>query len=177
MLATRAGLWVHNRTMFRAAITELFSQQRARLENAVGPQRVEKAFAALESLRLDCAAIDASCCKELKHILQKKYEGPVANSTRLGGLGWSMAHVQDHMRRHLQALIRRAGDIMRAHVEAVDVDVGEGDAMMSKVECDLEPDFEDDVLQVYEDVERSLDTPNVEAPLEMASDLNELMSG
>jgi len=146
--------------MFRKAIDELFDQQRQRLECAIGTERVAKAFEALESTKLDSESIDGACCAELKHILQKRYESPVANSTRLGGLGWSMAHVQDHMRRFLQTKVRAAGDILRSHVDANFAVSAETDVMELFSDASLEPELNEDLFQAYVQED------------EMASDLN-----
>jgi hypothetical protein len=99
--------------MFVEALQELFDQQRARLSSALGPTQVLEAFEALIEESLDVKSIDEACCEELKQILLKTYEEPIASSNRLQKHGWSKAHIQDHMRRFLSDKIRRAGDIMR----------------------------------------------------------------
>lgn len=99
--------------MFLSALSEFFDQQWTRLESAVGQDKVNEAMEILESEGLDVQAIDRACCEELKLILSKKYDEPIASSTRLEKHGWSKAHIQDHMKRFLCDKIRRAGDLMR----------------------------------------------------------------
>jgi hypothetical protein len=106
--------------MFKEALQELFDQQRARLSSALGPDKVLEAFQSLEEESLDCSGIDMACCEELKQILVKTYEEPIASSNRLQKHGWSKAHIQDHMRRFLSDKIRRAGDIMRQFLKLED---------------------------------------------------------
>ena len=104
--------------VFRAALDELFDQQRARLLASLdseGAARVDEAFDALVDHHLDVESIDQSLCTELKLVLVRRYEHPIA-STRLEGYGWTVAHVKDHMRRLLKSKMQQAGTLMRSIV-------------------------------------------------------------
>jgi hypothetical protein len=134
--------------MFLSALSEFFDQQWTRLESAVGQDKVNEAMHILETEGLDVSAIDRSCCEELKLILSKKYDEPIASSTRLDKHGWSKAHIQDHMKRFLCDKIRRAGDLMRQTLGAnVGSDGGsdggpEGPEGPEDFDCDLEEKYD-----------------------------------
>ena len=133
--------------MFRAALDELFEQQRVRLTTVAGPERVASAFAALAGMNLDAESIDKRCCLELQQILTKKYEDPIASS-RLAGYGWTTAHVKDHMRRFLQSRVQHAGQVMRSYIN------GDHD--------DLE---HDEMIVVSEDEGPDAEGPDAEGPV------------
>jgi DNA-binding NarL/FixJ family response regulator len=98
--------------MFRSALQELFIQQRQRLECVVEKSNVDTAFKKLEEMGLDIVSIDRDCCTELQTILNKRYDDPIG-SNRLNGLGWTSAHVNDHMKRFLQSKMQSAGQFLR----------------------------------------------------------------
>lgn len=132
--------------IFREAIDELFKQQRARLESSLDDaSRIDQAFEALVEQGLDATSIDKSLCAELKLVLVRRYEHPIA-STRLEGYGWTVAHVKDHMRRLLKSKMQQAGALMRSIVmngehevmeEALDDDEPENSGKRARLD-DLE---------------------------------------
>ena len=100
------------KNMFRIALQELFTQQRQRLECVKDTKKVQEAFQKLEEMGLDVETIDKDCCSELQTILNKRYDDPIG-SNRLNGLGWTSAHINDHMKRFFQAKIQSAGQFLR----------------------------------------------------------------
>jgi hypothetical protein len=93
--------------MFREALTDLYALQRQRLNIVVNDtDKVDRAFEALVELGLTLEQVDQKCCAELKTILNKRYEDPIPNGTRLQGHGWTRAHVEDHMNRYLTKLLQ-----------------------------------------------------------------------
>lgn len=105
--------------MFAKAVHALFDQHRVRLETSFGLQATQAAFERLETQQLDPASIDAACAKELKSILSKRYEDPIA-SNRLQGHGWSTRHVHDHMRRFFEQKMQKAGQVLQSSVSRQD---------------------------------------------------------
>ena len=101
--------------MFRNALQELFTQQRARLECVVDRAHVDVAFEKLEDMGLDIKSIDRDCCSELQTILNKRYDDPIG-SNRLNGFGWTSAHVNDHMKRFLHSKMQSAGHFLRQYL-------------------------------------------------------------
>ena len=64
----------------------------------------------------DCMpdAVRDHCWDELQRIAVKKYKNAIeATSSRLGGFGWSSAHVKDHMNRFLKERMERRAQIFR----------------------------------------------------------------
>jgi len=105
--------------MFRSALQELFTQQRQRLECVVDKTNVDTAFQKLEEMGLDIVSIDRDCCTELQTILNKRYDDPIG-SNRLNGMGWTSAHVNDHMKRFLQSKMQSAGHFLRQFLVPTD---------------------------------------------------------
>jgi len=100
--------------MFRQSLQDLYGMQRQRLNIVVNDSaKVEEAFEALKDLGLDIETVDQKCCAELKTILNKRYEEPIANGTRLHGYGWTRAHVEDHMNRFLTTLLQEVNQHLR----------------------------------------------------------------
>lgn len=98
--------------MFQSSLEEYYDEQRKRLNSNLDRARVDEAFAELERRGLDAEAVTVACARELRMILVKRYEQPI-KSTRLNGHGWTVMHVQDHMRRFLKSKLREAGEVMR----------------------------------------------------------------
>ena len=134
--------------MFRPALEQLFEQQRLRLTSVSDPDTVNKAFEFLGENRLDVDSIDYDCCEELKLVLNKRYDVPMDRSTRLEKHGWSIAHIQEHMRRFLQKKMKTVGKTLKAFL---DNDIDDQEPMEKrKVSADEPEDTHYDSLEVLQ---------------------------
>jgi len=103
---------------FSASLTTLFTEQKQRLEKATNDNAfIKKVFEELIARNLDPDSINKDCAQELKLVLSKTYDQPIVSS-RLGGLGWTSAHIADHMKRFLQAKIGAAGSYIREQINS-----------------------------------------------------------
>lgn len=121
--------------MFAEAIQHWFGEHRQRLEATYGAEAATRAFERLTEARLGPDDINGSCAKELKAIVQKRYEEPIASS-RLQGYGWSTRHVQDHMRLFFKDKMQKAGQVLQASVasQALPASVAEASAVLMDLE-------------------------------------------
>lgn len=87
--------------MFRKALEEWFAIQNEQVQKAYGPLVVAQIHEALDLRGLNAESIDAELSDEMKRVLSMQYEEPIG-STRLGGHGWTVNHIKEHMKRALK---------------------------------------------------------------------------
>jgi hypothetical protein len=106
--------------MFRSKLENYFYQQKQRMINVThNRELVEKLFDDLQSKEYGPVDIDERCCNELKTVLLNRYDD-VIQTTRLQGYGWTRAHIEDHMKRYLNAQLREAVSILKTGLKESD---------------------------------------------------------
>lgn len=93
---------------FHEHLRTYHENQLRRLKDVKGSSAVEEASREFESLKLTPDHIRDACWTELRRVTRLTYDTLPAEQTgpRLGGLGWSVAHVKAHMDRFFEKLLQ-----------------------------------------------------------------------
>ena len=67
----------------------------------------------LQKEKLMPEQIEMDLAKELKKISCYRYDDCVSSSNRLGGFGWSLMHMQEHMSRYLKLKLQQSSTVLR----------------------------------------------------------------
>lgn len=64
--------------------------------------------------------VEALAAEELCRAINHKFDTPMDGSLRLSGLGWSVLHIEEHMKRFLEAKVARMMSLLRSEAPQAD---------------------------------------------------------
>lgn len=99
----------------RGTLEIILSEQIQRLlaSKTIKTFDVDKITENLIACRLMPDMIEEDLAKELKLICTSTYDNVFSTSNRLGGFGWSLNHMQQHMTRILKLKLQHSSTILR----------------------------------------------------------------
>jgi len=105
----------------RSTLEAILAEQISRLITTANltEHQTDEIMKTLKDARLLPDLIERDLCKELKSVCSIRFDSPNASSTRFSGLGWSLPHINLHMKRLLTKKMAAVSTILRSHNSAV----------------------------------------------------------